>query len=349
LVACGITGCKRKWLWKADEQLGFFVAGKPNEPPRRMCDGCRASFGKLSDREIRCRTSGCKKTFVWSRFDQLDACVADRPPPKAPHLMCESCFQIFAGVNDVERPCRKSGCRNTWTDRRGAQLARAVRGKTGDPYPQYCEEHKKDLIELEDREIACKTDSCPGTWTWMAQQQLAAGVQPELKEPAGDAEPSGSGQVATGAADRGTPASDVPADVTAAPIVEELAPGAGARGKNAGNGRPGKPPRPEGRRDKKRRRQVHPPDRLCGACIEFLKDRKTQEIACTQCATPIYWPPESQLQTHLGHWTAPSLCGACKRDATEAARKAAREAIIAAAPKPGLPSAATAAPDNSQE
>ncbi len=39
------------------------------------------------------------------------------------------------------------------------------------------------------------------------------------------------------------------------------------------------------------------------------------------------WPPESQLQTHLGNWAEPSLCGACKRDATEAARAAQREAL----------------------
>ncbi|HEY0709209.1 MAG TPA: hypothetical protein VGG33_20535, partial [Polyangia bacterium] len=37
-VSCGINGCRRKWIWKADEQIQAFAAGKPNEPPRRMCD-----------------------------------------------------------------------------------------------------------------------------------------------------------------------------------------------------------------------------------------------------------------------------------------------------------------------
>ncbi len=55
-VSCGINGCKRKWIWKADDQIQAFAAGKPNEPPRRMCDTCRAHFGKLVDREVRCRT-----------------------------------------------------------------------------------------------------------------------------------------------------------------------------------------------------------------------------------------------------------------------------------------------------
>ena len=51
------------------------------------------------------------------------------------------------------------------------------------------------------------------------------------------------------------------------------------------------------------------------------------ELPCKHCGTPIYWPPESQLQTHLGAWAEPGQCGACKRDATEAARAAQREAL----------------------
>jgi hypothetical protein len=65
--------------------------------------------------------------------------------------------------------------------------------------------------------------------------------------------------------------------------------------------------------------------------LSFLTDRKTKEIPCTGCKTPIHWPPESQLQTHLGNWAEPSLCGACKRDLTEAARVAEREALRHAA------------------
>ncbi len=61
------------------------------------------------------------------------------------------------------------------------------------------------------------------------------------------------------------------------------------------------------------------------------------EIPCKHCGTPIYWPPESQLQTHLGAWAAPAMCGACKRDAIEAARTVEREALRAAvtAAQPG--------------
>jgi hypothetical protein len=303
-VNCGINGCNRKWIWRADEQLNYFATGRPPDPPpRRMCEECRAEFGKLLDREVRCRTSGCKKTWTWSRFDQLDACQAGKAPPKAPARMCQTCFDSFSHLKDVERPCRRSGCKGTWTDKRGAQLARLVRGKSGDPYPRYCLDCEKELGDLEDREIACKTENCPGTWTWAKEQQLAAGVKPKkmleleaAEEAARDAAQEAARQAAAAAA--GTPAT---------------APGKGDRKK----------------KHRKRRREVQPPERRCSACAEFLAARKTLEIPCSQCATPIYWPPESQLQTHLGNWGMPSLCGACKRDATEAARQAAKEAIRA--------------------
>jgi hypothetical protein len=322
-VSCGISGCSRKWLWKADEQLQFFATGKPDVPPRRMCDECRANFGKLLDREVRCRTSGCKKTWTWSRSDQLDACVAGKPAPKAPARMCESCFETFSHTKDVERPCRRAGCKGTWTDKRGAQLARAVRGKTGDPYPRYCAECEKELGDLQDREINCKTEHCPGTWTWTKEQQLAAGVKPkkllELEE-AEAAKQEAARAVAAAPAEAGG---------------EATTPAAPAAAEPKGGGKK--------KRNRKRRREVQPPDRRCSACAEFLASKKTLEIPCSQCATPIYWPPESQLQTHLGNWAMPTLCGACKRDATEAARKAEREALRASHPQPGESHAAEAA------
>lgn len=349
-VTCGITGCQRKWTWKADDQITAFAAGKPNEPPRRMCDACRASFGKLADREIRCRTSGCKNTWTWSRFDQLDACVADKPAPKAPSHMCQRCFDLWATLKDVERPCRRAGCKGTWMDKRGAQLARAVRGKTGDPYPHLCPDCEKDLGDLEDREIPCRTENCPGTFTWTREQQLAAGVRPKLKD-------LDAGPTATGGAT--SPSPDLPAAEAAAPqaLAEPLAADAApaAEPTEPAVTAPAEPaataaatPEPgKGKKNKrKRRREVQPPERRCPACAEFLANRKTQEIPCGQCGTPIFWPPESQLQTHLGNWAAPSLCGACKLVQVQAAREAAREILRHSHPQPGetAPPAAEEAP-----
>src|SRR4029079_18010487 len=105
--------------------------------------------------------------------------------------------------------------------------------------------------------------------------------------------------------------------------------------------------KPRSKKDKKKRRRViKPPERRCQACSDFLKDKKTLEIPCKQCGTPIYWPPESQLQTHLGAWAEPAMCGACKRDAMEAVRNAEREALRNAHPGPGeTPPPVEAAPD----
>jgi len=325
-VGCGINGCSRKWIWKADDQIVAFAAGKPNEPPRRMCDSCRASFGKLGDREVRCRTSGCKNTWSWSRFDQLDACQADKTPPKAPSHMCQRCFDLWNTLKDVERPCRRSSCKGTWMDKRGAQLARAVRGKTGDPYPHLCPNCEKELGDLEDREIQCRTEHCPGTFTWTKEQQLAAGVRPKLKEPEAVVESGETPAIATSSeapaaiAPEGAPLSEPAAGVVpaaAAEAVPEAVPEA-EKVPTDGKGKKNK---------RKRRREVQPPERRCAACAEFLANRKTQEIPCMQCGTPIFWPPESQLQTHLGNWAAPSICGACKLIQVTAARDAAREIL----------------------
>jgi hypothetical protein len=306
-----------------------------------MCDSCRASFGKLGDREVRCRTSGCKNTWTWSRFDQLDACVADKTPPKAPSHMCQRCFDLWSTLKDVERPCRRSSCKGTWMDKRGAQLARAVRGKVGDPYPHLCTNCEKELGDLEDREIQCRTEHCPGTFTWTKEQQLAAGVRPKLKEPEAPTEST-----------EGLPAAN--ADVPAAPAMIEAAP-AEMAGEPAADETQAAPAEKhstaeavsngsKGKKNKrKRRREVQPPERRCAACAEFLANRKTQEIPCMQCGTPIFWPPESQLQTHLGNWAAPSICGACKLIQVNAARDAAREILRHQHPQPGEAAAAAAA------
>src|SRR6185369_10955543 len=136
-----------------------------------------------------------------------------------------------------------------------------------------------------------------------------AGVRPVVKdkdEPAADhaAEPGADHAAAE------TEAAASGAEAAAAPTGDEAAAAAPAAGDKAAA--PAGPPQGQGRkgrnRNRKRRREPRPPERRCEACIEFLKDRKTHEIPCSVCATPIYWPPESQLQTHLGNWAEPSLC-----------------------------------------
>jgi hypothetical protein len=348
-VTCGIQACKNKWTWTRDEQIRDYALGLPNEPPRRLCETCKPIFGGITDREIRCRTSGCKNTWTWARESQLNAAVAGKPIPKAPHRMCQRCIEVYAGTKDVERPCRRSGCKRTWTDKRGAQLARAVRGKTGDPYPHYCTECEKEIGELEDREVPCKTEHCPGTWTWLAAQQLAAGVRPVPK----DGSDGSDGGERDGVEDGGPHAELAESEQAPTNRHAVAEPDAGAEthahaaeephahaanGEAAAEAAPGVPAvasatpagdaDPRGKRKRrKRRREIRPPERRCEDCLNFLKDRKTRDLPCSGCGTVIHWPPESQLQTHLGNWAEPTLCGACKRDLTEAARVAEREAL----------------------
>jgi hypothetical protein len=258
--------------------------------------------------------------------------------------MCERCIGLYQSLKDVERPCRRAGCKRTWTDKRGGQLARAVRGKTGDPYPQYCEICAKEMGDLEDRQIPCKTENCEGTWTWSKQAQLAAGVRPEPKvdEKVDEKpdEPAEERHLEAAPAEP-APAEAAPAVPETSQLTAEAAASAPALAAAPG-GRKGK-----GRNKKKRRREIRPPERVCQSCSDFLKDKKTIEIPCQTCRTPIYWPPESQLQTHLGAWAAPLMCGACKRDAIEAARTIEREALRAAATaaQPGAQGVAEPAPE----
>ena len=353
-ITCGIQGCKNKWTWTRDEQIRDYAAGLPNEAPRRLCDSCKPIFGAVADREVRCRTSGCKNTWTWPREAQLNTAVAGKGLPKAPHRMCQRCIDIYSATKDVERPCRRPGCKRTWTDKRGAQLARAVRGKTGDPYPHYCTECEKEVGALEDREVPCKTEHCAGTWTWTAAQQLAAGVRPAPKDEHAAEAKGGEAEHAEAAHDHERAAANGVAHVhddTEAAVTNGTA-GVAHEGAEAESGDASEAVAAEGveetpgedaavaaapqaqaareggkRRRRKRRREIRPPDRRCDDCLHFLKDRKTRDISCNGCGTVIHWPPESQLQTHLGNWAEPTLCGACKRDLTEAARVAEREAL----------------------
>ncbi len=347
-VACGIQKCKRTWTWKADEQIVAFAAGKPKEPPRRMCEVCRDAYGAVVDREIRCRASGCKRNWVWTREQQLDACTADKPVPKPPAHLCEECFKTWSGLQDAERPCRRSGCKNTWTEKRGAQLARILRGKTGEPFPQFCESCAQQVEHLKDREVRCKTEGCKHTWTWSAQQQFMAGARPTLRPDASgpvataDAEPNPSQAEATPPLEATTtdaspePVGVEPEESSASPEGQEPEAGQAPEANEAASPE-GAPAAKSGRSRRRRRRRshIHPPSRHCQFCSDFLGKHKTIELPCASCGTPIFWPPESQLQTALGNWEIPKLCGACKRDLTEADRQKAKSEILHHAQNPG--------------
>ena len=69
-------------------------------------------------------------------------------------------------------PCRTPGCPNTWTWKRGAQLAEMQRtGKLRRP-SRLCAECFTAERETHDVELPCKIDGCKRTWTWTRDAQL---------------------------------------------------------------------------------------------------------------------------------------------------------------------------------
>ena len=184
-------------------------------------------------------------------------------------------------------PAAGPTCKRTWTDKRGAQLARAVRGKTGDPYPHYCAECEKELGELEDRQVPCKTDHCTGTWTWTSAQQLAAGVRPVVKDEKDEARQGAARRRAAEAAAearRTAPRREAARRARRRQTAPRRRPRRAGR-RPAGAQGQGKAARAAGATASAGARP-RPPERRCEACIEFLKDRKTHEIPCSTCATP---------------------------------------------------------------
>ncbi|MCA9658731.1 MAG: hypothetical protein KC486_10325, partial [Myxococcales bacterium] len=75
-------------------------------------------------------------------------------------------------LGDVEVKCRNPGCPNTWTWKRGAQLAQLSKfGKLKRP-SRLCDECFRAEKETADQEVACKVDTCSRTWTWTRDAQL---------------------------------------------------------------------------------------------------------------------------------------------------------------------------------
>ena len=65
------------------------------------------------------------------RADTLESAKVERGRYLVNASLCNDCHTLFIGLKDVERPCRRSGCKGTWTDKRGAQLARNSRARRG--------------------------------------------------------------------------------------------------------------------------------------------------------------------------------------------------------------------------
>ncbi len=174
-VPCRMDGCGNTWTYRREDQLADLVRGV-TEPAPRMCDSCYARFKTLDDREVPCRVDGCDGTWHWPRLPQLQAWLdsGTDEPPQPPQRMCSRCSRIYSQLQDREVACAIPGCQGTWTDRRGAQLARIRRGEDEAPPSRICDDCRALLDELHDVEVPCSTEGCRGTWTWKRGAQLRA-------------------------------------------------------------------------------------------------------------------------------------------------------------------------------
>src|SRR5678815_3712139 len=96
------------------DRIEAYAAGLTNDPPRRMCDRCKADFGAIADREVRCRTSGCKKTWTWARGGQLARAVRGKTGDPYPQY-CENCSKDIVDLEDRQIACKTDNCTGTWT------------------------------------------------------------------------------------------------------------------------------------------------------------------------------------------------------------------------------------------
>jgi hypothetical protein len=174
VVPCRMDGCENHWHYGKDQQLRDMVKGR--SMPERMCDSCYERFKGLEDREIECRIPGCKKTWRWPRGAQLQTWIESGrdEPRRPPQRMCPECSEQYSKLEDVKVRCKIAGCSGTWTDKRGAQLARMRQGKSTDRPERLCDECQKKLSELEVVQVPCRNEGCDRTWGWKRGAQLRA-------------------------------------------------------------------------------------------------------------------------------------------------------------------------------
>ncbi len=96
--------------------------------------------------------------------------------------MCDTCRDFCRSHSDLEIPCGRPGCENSWMHKTGAQLQGALAGRTQVPM-RLCEECSRggfisslqepgqELPEGAER-MPCVVSGCEGSWVWFPGQKL---------------------------------------------------------------------------------------------------------------------------------------------------------------------------------
>ena len=330
-VTCGINGCKHKWTWTTDEQIQAYASGLPNEPPRRSATSARASSAPSP-------TARSVAAPQAARIPGPGAEVISWTPPRrqagaqgaAPHVPAlPRPLQQAQGRRAALPPARPASgpgptsAAPSWPGRSAARPAI--------PILTTAPECEKELGELEDRQVPCKTDHCTGTWTWTSAQQLAAGVRPMPKDRAqgrqagrgkGPRRGSRGGERCAGRGRRRQASEHEPASrrrpgrrpvARRPPAAADGNPCQGKARKDAGATASAGASRGRPRGAARRASSSSPIARPSRSPARGARRR-------------YYWPPESQLQTHLGAWAVPSPARRlqARRDRSGRARLSAR-------------------------
>lgn len=158
-LPCKIKGCKRTFLWTAQQQLRSF--GKP--PPQRMCEYHAGQLYDLSDKEIPCRNApSCKNTWIWKRGAQLHALERQggEGELRTPSRLCETCYGKEKELKDQDVECRTAGCSRTWVWTRDAQIRHRAWLRR-----ELAKEAKREQAKLDEQETmipAAEADAASG-------------------------------------------------------------------------------------------------------------------------------------------------------------------------------------------
>lgn len=169
---CRVRGCDGSWVWSAYQQLEHEISGKSAEkPPHRMCIDCISRLRALQDRQLPCKAKECSREWTWSAYAQLEHLRAGKSMEEEPSLLCRECFDFYRQAQDVERPCKIKGCRNSWIYGKGWQLRDWLKGREHPP-AMMCSDCRDKLAKLQPVEMPCSVSGCDQTWTYSPADQL---------------------------------------------------------------------------------------------------------------------------------------------------------------------------------
>ena len=132
----------------------------------------RNNFGSLGElfpeTEVECRIRGCHNKIQVSGDQAMLNIAAGHRSDR----MCDSCFELFNKLEDIEVPCSKSGCTGHWTWNRFQQLEAHARGFGDTPPHGLCDACREESKKIQDVEVPCRIHGCKNTWTWYGRSQL---------------------------------------------------------------------------------------------------------------------------------------------------------------------------------